>query len=321
MRGKFQKLPKNMFPLLINPDKWPFKENSVNCIINNLLLHNVENLEEYLKQINNSLVPDGCFLSNFFSNETFDELKFVMNLAENEREGGVSQNVLNFLQISDMGNILHKLKYTLPSFNVNKYRYKFHDLTHLFEFLKIIGETNFLKNRRLFKRKDTYISAMAIYQSMFNHNRIVNESDEYIDHRVLELDFRRFDDESKIAINDYIYASVQIATFITWKFHPSQQKPKERGSAEFSLKDLATDILETDKENEIRFGKIELKESIGKEDEFEIVEMTEIIKDKIKKKLGEEVVNEKLENLKNNLNKEAQENSQVKSEQNGKPVG
>ncbi len=290
----------------------------MNCIINNLFLHNVENLEEYLKQLNNSLAPDGCLLSNFFSNETFNELKFVMNLAENEREGGVSQNVLNFLQISDMGNVLHKLKYTLPSFNVNKYRYKFHDLSHFFEFLKIIGETNFLKNRRLFKRRDTYVSAMALYQSLFNHNRIVNDSDEFIDHRVIEVDFRNRDD--LLDLNDYVYASVQIATFITWKFHPSQQKPKERGSAEFSLKELATDILEADKDDEIRFGKIELKETIGKEDEFEIVEMTEIIKDKIKKKLGEDTVKEKLKNLKTQFDDTEAKDVKNHTEQNNDPL-
>lgn len=252
-------------------------------------MHNIEDLDNYLKNINNSLIPDGCLITNCYANNTLSELKFTMNISESEREGGISPNVLSFPHVSDIGNTLQRLKFTLPSLFVNKYRFKFHDLSHIFEFLTLTGENNFLKAKRLFKRKDTFISAIAIYQSLFNEKSISKDSD---DMRIVNVDLRQEDD------NTFVYASFEIATFISWKYHDSQQKSKERGSAEFSLKELASDVLNEDnnKDEDIRFGKIIPVE--GKEDEYEIIEMTEKIKNKIKNKLGESYVNEKLKNVK-----------------------
>jgi NADH dehydrogenase [ubiquinone] 1 alpha subcomplex assembly factor 5 len=263
-------IPKNIYPVLINQEKWPFKENSLDCVINNLFLHNVENFEEHLKSIRDSLVPDGCLLTNFFTTQTLNELKFSMGVAESEREGGVSTNVLTFPHIADVGNLLHKLNFSLPSMNIYKYMYKFDDLSGLFEFLELIGETNFLKNRRKFKSRDTFISTMAIYQTLYNSKTI--HEDVYADIRRINVDMR--EDKSK---EDFVFSSFEIGSLICWKYHPSQQKPKERGSAEFNLKELATDVLEAGKD-EIRFGTVQLKDK--SEDEFEIIEMTELIKEK-----------------------------------------
>jgi SAM-dependent methyltransferase len=58
-------VPENVFGLKINHEKWPFKEDSVDCIVNNLSLHNVNSLEQTLISYNESLKPDGCFIGNF----------------------------------------------------------------------------------------------------------------------------------------------------------------------------------------------------------------------------------------------------------------
>lgn len=283
-------IPKNIYPVLINQEKWPFKDNSLDCVINNLYLHNVENFEDHLKLIRESLIPDGCLLTNFFTTQTLNELKFTMGVAESEREGGVSTNVLTFPHIADVGNILHKLNFSLPAMNIYKYIYKFDDLSGLFEFLELTGETNFLRNRRKFKSRDTFIASMAIYQTLYN-NKTIHE-DVYADIRRINVDLR--EDKNK---EDFVFSTIEIGSLICWKYHPSQQKPKERGSAEFNLKELATDVLEAGKD-EIRFGSVQLKDK--SEDEFEIIEMTELIKEKIKKKIGEEVLKEKLKSMENN---------------------
>lgn len=289
-------LPKNIFPVLINQEKWPFKDNSINCIINNLYLHNVENLEEHLRKLNNSLVPDGCLISNFYTDNTLNELKFIMSLAESEREGGLSPNVLPFPHISDFGNLVQKLGYTLPSFSLFKYRYKFNDLGHLFEFLEIIGESNFLSNRRNYKKKDTYIAAMALYHSIYGQSKNKNiDNDEFRDIRTINIDFRM---EKNTDDDFFILATFEVGSFISWKFHPSQPKPKQRGSAEVNLKDIASEVLEAEKDD-IRYGSIRPKEGENNED-FEIIEMTEMIKEKIRNKLGDEALKEKLNNIDTN---------------------
>ena len=212
-----------------------------------------------------------------------------------EREGGISTNVLTFPHIADMGNLLHKLNFTLPSMNIIKYIYKFNSLTGLFELLEKIGESNFLKNKRAFKRKDTFIAAMALYQSLYN-NKYLSSDQMFEDIRSINVDLR----EDKKS-DSFVYSTFEVGSMICWKYHASQQKPKERGSAEFSLKELATDVLEEGKD-EIRYGTMKLKDK--SEDEYEIIEMTEMIKEKIKNKLGEEIIKEKLKKIEEERNKE-----------------
>ena len=270
-------LPENIFPVLINHDKWPFVDDSIDCIVNNLYMHNTDSLEGLLKKYNSSLVPDGCFITNFYTFNSFSELKIVMNLAEEEREGGVSPNVLGFPQITDMGNMLSKLGYNLPSMSISESRLYFDDLGQIFEFMKIIGETNFLTNRRTFKSKDTYIAAMAIYQSIFNTSRDkFDESTAELKQRISKL---KFTDRE-----DYVYLTLEICSLISWKYHKDQQKPKERGSAQIDLKDLAFETLEKNEDPTLRIGKIK---PIN-DDEYEIVELTEKIKQKISEKLENE---------------------------------
>lgn len=287
--SKHKNFPRNIFPLLISNEKWPFEDNSINCIINNLYFHSVESYEDLLRKYNKSLIPDGCLFGNFFTENSFQELKAVMNIAESEREGGLSPNGISFTHISDFGNTLGRLNYTLPSIQMNKYKFLFSDLSEIFVFLKIIGETNFLTNRRMYKRRDTYIAAMAIYQSLFNNTR--ESEDPMLDTRIINVDLRNKKGSLK---DDYIFLTVEIASFISWKYHYTQPKPKERGSAEIHLKDIATDLFENESDPTLKIGSIN---QIGDTDEFEIVEITEKIKERIRKKLGDEVLEEKLKNV------------------------
>jgi len=211
-----------------------------------------------------------------------------MSVAEGEREGGISPNVISFPHISDFGNVLHKLNFKLPSFSVYKYRYKFEDMGQLFEFLECIGETNFLKNRRNFKKRETFISTMALYHSIYNNTR---KDEDFSDIRIIEIDLR----ENKTQ-EFFIFSTIEVGSFICWKYHPSQPESKPRGSAEINLKDIASEVL--DSETEISFGTIKQKEG-GAIEDYEILDMTEIIKERIRKKLGDDVLNEKLEKFNN----------------------
>jgi NADH dehydrogenase [ubiquinone] 1 alpha subcomplex assembly factor 5 len=100
------------------------------------------------------------------------ELKEVLDLSENEREGGISPNVIPFSEISDLGNLLSRTGYNLTTLNMTRYSMQFRDLSQLFDYLKSIGENNYLINRRKFKSKETFIAASAIYKHLFNYKRL-----------------------------------------------------------------------------------------------------------------------------------------------------
>ena len=161
-------MPENCFGLKIDNEKWPFQSNSIDCIINNLNLHNVNNTENLFREYNNSLVPDGLFTANSYGPDSFYELRTCLSLGELEREGGVSPNVINFQHLPEIGNLLSKTGFNLPTLNTMKYQCEFRNMFQIFDFLKVIGETNFLSSRRKCKNRQSYIAAAAIYQELFN---------------------------------------------------------------------------------------------------------------------------------------------------------
>lgn len=375
--------------MLINKEKWPFKPESLDCIFNNLYLHTNENLENILKQYNKSLIKDGFLVANIISNNSFQELKFCLNLAENERDGGVSLNSMPVPSMEAVGNLVGRIGFNLPSITMNKSRLLFSGLDQIFEFLTQIGETNVLRNKRKMKSQNCFIAAMSLYKHLFNSQREKENYDvDLVDNRILRYDLRskedvalslqgnnnninnskndsngndayeinkndntnsknnnqlkednhrkkandlnyikiKKEDNSAASSNskpnndayksitiankksekenenseieklnkiysEHVYLTLEIASLICWRYHESQQKPKARGSAEFSLKDLAVEVLEKDLGDDIRFGRIEMKE--GKSDEFEIIDVTEKIKKKIMQKVDAKVLQEK----------------------------
>ena len=218
-------------------------------------------------------------MANVFNQSSFQELRLALNYAETEREGGQSPNVLIFPNITDIGNMLQKLNYSLPSIHMNKYKYKFEDLTQIFEFLKSIGETNYFNSRRLFKRRDTYYAAIALYSQLFNEKIDQNDLEFYKDdNRVVKVDLRSEESDK------YTFLTIDVINFIAWKYHESQPKAKERGSAEFSLKEFANDAFESGDDPTLRIGRI----SIDEKDDLILEEMTDKIKQKIQDKLGKD---------------------------------
>jgi NADH dehydrogenase [ubiquinone] 1 alpha subcomplex assembly factor 5 len=110
-------------------------------------------------------------LANTYGANSFNELKAVMNLAESEREGGISPNGIPFKEMSDYGNLLSRTGFNLTSLNLSKFDLVFRDFSQICDFLLSVGENNFLINRRKFKSRETFISASAIYQSMFSNKQ------------------------------------------------------------------------------------------------------------------------------------------------------
>ena len=71
----------------------PLEDSSVDCVISNLVLHWINDLPGIMVQINRSLVPEGLFLAAILGGDTLFELRGSIQLAEQERKGGVSPHI------------------------------------------------------------------------------------------------------------------------------------------------------------------------------------------------------------------------------------
>ncbi|CAG8765069.1 33995_t:CDS:2, partial [Gigaspora margarita] len=166
--------------IVVDEESLPFEENSLEAVISNLSLHWVNDLPGTMIQIQRSLKPDGVFIASMFSGDTLFELRTSMQLAELEREHGVSPRVSPMIDIRDVGSLLSRSGFTLTTIDVDDIIVNYPTMFELIIDLKAMGE-------KLHGNPDNTIPA----------------------------------------------------TFqIGWKPDISQSKPKPRGSAKMSLKDV-----------------------------------------------------------------------------------
>jgi NADH dehydrogenase [ubiquinone] 1 alpha subcomplex assembly factor 5 len=57
-------------------------------------------------------------MSSSFGGNTLQELRISFNLAEQERDGGVSPVVSPMLSAVDLGNIFARVKFTMPTVDI-----------------------------------------------------------------------------------------------------------------------------------------------------------------------------------------------------------
>ncbi|KAL1917902.1 uncharacterized protein VTP21DRAFT_3736 [Calcarisporiella thermophila] len=204
----------------------PFKENTFDAIVSNLSLHWVNDLPGALIQANKALREDGVFIASMFGGDTLFELRGALQLADLEREGGISPRISPMIQIRDAGGLLSRAGFTITTVDVDEVVVNYPSPFELMEDLRMMGESNAVLSRRPLLKRDNLLAAAAIYKELHGNP------------------------------DGSIPASFQIVHMIGWKPSPTQRKPIERGSAKISLKD----VLEKDVDLEKLAKDIEEKE-------------------------------------------------------------
>ena len=154
-------------------------------IINNMSLHWLNDVEQSLNNFLQSLVPDGAFIAASLGGETLQEFRICMNLAEQERQGGVSPICSPFLSVTDLGNIFARCKYNLPTIDVQHAQMEFTSTFALMSFLSLIGEQNALtQTKEGIRSVDSLIAGAAIFETLFNR-RTIGQRDEETETSVL----------------------------------------------------------------------------------------------------------------------------------------
>jgi len=137
---------------------------SQEAIVSCLNLHWVNDLPGILVQIQQALKPDGFFLGALFGGDTLFELRTSLQLAEVEREGGISPHVSPMTDTRDVSNLLGRAGFTLLTVDVDDIMVSYPSFFELIEDLKDMGEGNAVIGRRNFLHRDTLIAASAAYQ-------------------------------------------------------------------------------------------------------------------------------------------------------------
>ncbi|EJD01536.1 S-adenosyl-L-methionine-dependent methyltransferase [Fomitiporia mediterranea MF3/22] len=182
--------------------------NSREAIVSCLSLHWVNDLPGTLIQIREALKPDGVFLGALFGGDTLFELRTSLQLAEAEREGGISPHVSPMTNNSDMSNLMGRAGFTLLTIDVDEVKVTYPSIWELMDDLRDMGESNAVLGRRNIIHRDTLAAASAIYKAMHGND------------------------------DGTIPATFQVIFVIGWKPSPNQPKPLERGTGQANLKDV-----------------------------------------------------------------------------------
>ncbi|XP_029878843.1 arginine-hydroxylase NDUFAF5, mitochondrial isoform X1 [Aquila chrysaetos chrysaetos] len=187
----------------------PFKEDTFDLVVSSLSLHWVNDLPRAFREIHQVLKPDGVFIGAMFGGDTLYELRCSLQLAELEREGGFSPHVSPFTAVSDLGHLLSRAGFNTLTVDTDEIQVNYPGLFEVMEDLQGMGESNCAWNRKPLLHRETMLAAAAIYQEMYGNS------------------------------DGSVPATFQIYYMIGWKFHESQARPAQRGSATVSFGDLA----------------------------------------------------------------------------------
>jgi len=179
--------------------KLPFRDNSFDVVLSASSLHWVNNLPAVFQEIKRVLKPDGCFIGAMFGVDCLFELRCSLQLAEAEREGGMSPHVSPMMQGHQLSSLLFNAGFSMTTIDYDQLVVTYPSMFELMEDLKGMGENSAIYSRKSLQR-DTILAASAVYRAMYG------------------------DEEGNVP------ATYQILYMIGWKPDPTQKKALKPGS-------------------------------------------------------------------------------------------
>lgn len=178
-------------------------------VMSSLSLHWINDLPGVLTQINNLLKPDSPFLGAMLGGDSLFELRTSLQLAEQERKGGISPHVSPLADVRDVGGLLQKAGFKMLTVDVDDIIIDYPDTFALMQDLQATGESNAVLGREMGAiSRDVLLANDAIYRELHGN-----------------------DDGS-------IPATFRIIYMIGWRESADQAQPLARGSGKLNLKDV-----------------------------------------------------------------------------------
>ena len=201
--------------VLDDEETLPYEAGSFDMVMSSLSMHWINDLPGVLTQINNVLKPDCPFIGAMLGGDTLYELRTSLQLAEQERRGGLSPRVSPLADVRDVGGLLQKAGFKMLTVDVDDIIVDYPDSFALMRDLQAMGESNVILGREMGPiSRDLLLASDAIYKQLHGNE------------------------------DGSIPATFRIIYMIGWHESEDQAKPLPRGSGDLNLKD----ILETPKQ-------------------------------------------------------------------------
>lgn len=189
-----------------DPEALPFRAGAFDLVVSGLTLHHVNDVPGTLAQVFQILKPDGLMLATLLGGRTLVELREVMVEAELEADGGASPRVAPFADIRDLGSLLQRAGFALPTVDAELVTVSFPSVYALLAEVRGMGCSNVLVERRRAPMSRPLLG------------------------RILDLYSTRHGGP-----DGRVRATFELITMTGWAPHASQPRPLEPGSAQVSL--------------------------------------------------------------------------------------
>ncbi|KAI1148613.1 S-adenosyl-L-methionine-dependent methyltransferase [Nemania diffusa] len=195
--------------VITDEETLPYDANSFDLVLSSLSMHWINNLPGTLAQINNILKPDCAFIGAMFGGDTLYELRTSLQLAEQERRGGISPHVSPLADVRDVGGLLQKAGFKMLTVDVDDIIVDYPDSFALMQDLQAMGESNAVLGREMGPiQRDVLLATDAIYRELHGNE------------------------------NGTVPATFRMIHMIGWKESKDQAQPLSRGSGDINLKDI-----------------------------------------------------------------------------------
>lgn len=187
----------------------PYADDTFDLVLSSLSLHWINDLPGVLAQVNRVLKPDCAFIGAMLGGDTLYELRTSLQLAEQERRGGVSPRLSPLADVRDVGGLLQRAGFTMLTVDVDDIVVDYPDSFALMRDLQAMGEGNAVLGREMGPLpRDVLLAADAIYRALHGNP------------------------------DGSLPATFRIIYMIGWKESAAQPRPLPRGSGELNLKDI-----------------------------------------------------------------------------------
>ncbi|KAH8670198.1 S-adenosyl-L-methionine-dependent methyltransferase [Tricladium varicosporioides] len=195
--------------VLSDEETLPFEANTFDAVLSSLSMHWINDLPSVLAQINYVLKPDAPFIAAMFGGDTLYELRTSLQLADQERRGGVSTHVSPLADVRDMGGLLQKAGFKMLTVDVDDIIVDYPDSFALMQDLQAMGESNAVLGREAGPiQRDVLLANEGIYRELHGNE------------------------------DGTLPATFRMIYMIGWKEGPNQAQPLPRGSGQINIKDI-----------------------------------------------------------------------------------
>lgn len=195
--------------VLEDEERLPFEADTFDAVMSSLSMHWINDLPSLLAQINHVLKPDCPFIGAMFGGDTLYELRTSLQLADQERRGGVSTHISPLADVRDMGGLLQKAGFKMLTVDVDDIIVDFPDTFSLMQDLQAMGESNAVLGREAGAiQRDVLLANEGIYRELHGNE------------------------------DGTLPATFRMIYMIGWKEGPNQTQPLARGSGQINIKDI-----------------------------------------------------------------------------------